>query len=196
MAHNGFKCAFEKPIDERTSSIPDEYMYPQFRRVVYAVKVLKSAASRHIEKWLIEDGASLKKSEIDYQLNALVVNSKHRYRHRGARQCMRSDRGHRYDVLFRTGEGWGTRYQIYVPEVHGVWDLDNDGKTPIKISVPRKSGSAMLEARELVTYTSDSDEYYDARVRAMCEVALREGQSVFRRRLFEAYDGRCDLTRE
>lgn len=196
MRHHGFKSnEIEAECEYRDkSSIPDEYMYPQYLRVIYAIDQLGAAGSRHIDAWLREQRATLKKSEIDFQLNALTVNSKHRYRHRGSRKNMRSDQGNRLDAFFRSGEGLDTRYVRYEQEIHGVWDLNDDGKTPIMIDPPSPSYTFLLVARKQITWGVEDEDYYDARIRVMREIALREGQPVFRRRLIEAYSGQCAVT--
>jgi Predicted restriction endonuclease len=68
-----------------------------------------------------------------------------------------------------------------------------DGKTPVQIAVPRPYDRLVLEVRDELFTESPEDEG-DIRLKALREVIVREGQPAFRRKLIEAYDGRCAVT--
>lgn len=193
MRYHGFSSNFS--LDDH--KIPDEYLEPNRLRVVYAVRKLGEASAIDVINWLMASNAPLKANEIRIQLDALTVNSNHRYRYIQGRTDTRSDRGHPYDTLYRSGQGRATRYLEYLPELHGVWGIDYDGKTPIKIVEPWYTDAIMFqlrsETRDSGTETID-DDFKDARVRAMREAVIREGQPIFRRRLITAYRGKCPVT--
>ncbi|MFW8205229.1 HNH endonuclease, partial [Klebsiella pneumoniae] len=86
-----------------------------------------------------------------------------------------------------------TRYEEYVPELHGVWDVGDDGKQPIQIIVPRPADRMVVELRDEL-FNEPSDHEADFRLRALREAVVREGQPAFRRKLIEAYEGKCAIT--
>lgn len=173
--------------------IPEEYQYPQYLRVWYAVTQLKSAAARDIIQWINHSNAPLKATEIRIQLDAITVNSNSRYRYLGSRVSTRTDAAHPYDLLFRTGHRQQTLFEEYIPEKHGVWNIDSDGKKPIRVSVPGETNPLADEVRNEV-FNEDSENYSDFRRRVIREIVSRQGQPVFRQRLFNAYGGKCAVT--
>lgn len=180
-------------IDDVNSSIPEELHYPQYLRVWYAVAQLRNASAKDVVKWIHNSNAPLKESEIRIQLDALTVNSNARYRYLGNRQSARTDTGSPYDLLFRRGTGRDTRYEEYVPEMHGIWDIGNDGKTPVQIIYPRPTDRMVIEVRDELFDELPEDEG-DFRLRILREAVVREGQPTFRRKLIAAYQGKCAVT--
>ncbi|HHQ6628667.1 HNH endonuclease [Serratia fonticola] len=193
MRYHGFSS--NTLLDDH--EIPDEYLEPNRLRVVYAVRKLGEASAIDVINWIMNSNAPLKANEIRIQLDALTVNSNHRYRYLQGRTDTRSDKGHPCDTFYRSGELRATRYVEYIPELHGVWDIADDGKTPIKIVDPWHTDAIMhqlrIETCDNDTETTD-DDFNDARVRAMREAVIREGQPIFRRRLMAAYQGKCPIT--
>jgi predicted restriction endonuclease len=96
-------------------------------------------------------------------------------------------------LLFRNGKLRNTRYEEYVQELHGIWDIGGDGKRPIQITAPRPADRMVVEARDELFNESPEHEG-DFRLRALREAVVREGQPVFRRKLIEAYEGKCAVT--
>ncbi|SQC94114.1 Uncharacterised protein [Cedecea neteri] len=193
MRHHSFKS----DISLSGHTIPDEYLEPQRLRVVYAVELLGEVSVAEVVKWIITSNAPLKKSEIEYQFQALTVNHNQRWFHRGTRKSMLSNSNHPMDKLYRSGAGRETRYVIYIPEKHGIWDIAEDGKTPVCIAAPGLADLIMLQLRdesELANNIPADETYHDARVRILQEILAREGQPAFRRRLFRAYEGQCAIT--
>nr|WP_232489802.1 HNH endonuclease [Pectobacterium parmentieri] len=173
--------------------IPEEMHYPQYLRVWYAVTQLNSASATNIVKWIRNSNAPLKETEIRIQLDVLTVNSNSRYRYLGSRKSAQTDQGSPYDLLFRSGNLRNTRYEQYVQELHGIWDIGDDGRTPIQIAAPRPGDRMVVEARDELFNELPEDEG-DFRLKALREVIIREGQPVFRRKLIEAYEGKCAVT--
>ncbi|MDV5239338.1 hypothetical protein [Leclercia adecarboxylata] len=93
--------------------IPEEYLDPQLRRVVYAVTKLGEVSIPQVIEWLDFSNAPLKLNEIRSQFQALTVNDNHRARYRASRTSMVSDQGHYMDKLFRIGKGRESRYVLY-----------------------------------------------------------------------------------
>jgi len=173
--------------------IPEEMHYPQYLRVWYAVMQLGASSAKNIVKWIRNSNAPLKETEIRIQLDALTVNSNSRHRYLGSRKSSRSDLGNPYDLLFRTGNLRNTLYELYVQELHGTWDIGEDGRTPIQTTVPRPCDRLVVEARDEL-FTEFPENEGDFRLKALREVIVREGQPIFRRKLIEAYDGKCAVT--
>lgn len=193
MRHHGFKS----DIEANSQNIPEEFLEPKRLRVVYAVQVLGEASAPEVTKWIKASNAPLKKAEIDYQFQALTVNHKQRQHHRAARKSMLSNQHHPMDKLFRTGEGRKTRYMLYNPEKHGVWDIAEDGKTPVLVTTPIVTHALIIELRdeaERAPFTLPDESYRDMRVRILREALVREGQPAFRKRLMIAYGGHCAVT--
>ena len=173
--------------------IPEEMQSPQYLRVWYAVTQLGTASAAEIVQWICNSNAPLKETEVRIQLDALTVNSNSRYRYLGSRKNARSDLGSPYDLLFRNGKLRNTRYQVYVPELHGIWDIADDGKTPVQLLAPSPIDRIVLEMRDELF--NESPEYEgDFRLKALREAVIREGQPAFRRKLLEAYEGKCAVT--
>lgn len=101
--------------------------------------------------------------------------------------------GSPYDLLFRRGIRRNTRYELYVQELHGIWDIGDDGRTPVQVMVPRPADRLVVEARDELFNDSPDDES-DFRLKALRETVVREGQPIFRRKLIEAYEGKCAVT--
>ena len=146
MRHNKFTIS----VEGTPGHIPEELHLPQYLRVWYAVTQLKSASAADIVKWIASSNAPLKESEIRIQLDTLSVNSNSRYRYLGNRKSARTDQGHPYDVLIRSGKHRDTRYCEYVPELHGVWDIGDDGKSPVLIIAPRPADEIIVKTRDAV----------------------------------------------
>lgn len=189
MRHHNFSTN----VTDVPGIIPEEMHYPQYLRVWYAVTQLNSASAANIVKWIRSSNAPLKEREIRIQLDALTVNSNSRYRYLGSRKNARTDLGSPYDLLFRSGALLNTRYEEYVQELHGVWDIDDNGKKPIQIIVPRLADRMVVEARDELFNESPEDKG-DFRLRTLREAVVREGQPAFRRKLIEAYEGKCAVT--
>lgn len=110
---------------------------------------------------------------------------------------MLSNRNHQMDRLYRSGFGRNTRYVIYIPEIHSVWDISQDGKTPVLIFEPRFADLLMLKLRneyELANNIPNDETYRDARARMMRKAIVREGQPAFRRHLLRVYEGQYAVT--
>ncbi|MEE3649251.1 MULTISPECIES: HNH endonuclease [unclassified Brenneria] len=172
--------------------IPDEYLEPQLRRVVYAVSLLGKVSIPQVIEWLDSSNAPLKLNEIRSQFQALTVNDNQRARYRASRTSMLTDQGHYMDKLYRSGKGRATRYVLYDPHKHGVWDIADDGKTPIEI-IKGISLERLRGERELSDSPPES-KLEDMRVRVLREIVDREGQPIFRKRLLDAYAGACAIT--
>ncbi|WP_182057616.1 HNH endonuclease [Pantoea sp. ME81] len=193
MRHHGFKSDSEMS----SHSIPAEFLEPNRLRVVYAMQVLGEASAPEVTRWIKASNAPLKKAEIDYQFQALTVNHNQRWYHSAARKSMLSNQQHPMDKLFRIGEGRKTRYMLYIPEKHGVWDIAEDGKTPVQVTFPIATDALMMALRdkaERAPFTLPAENYRDMRVRILREVLAREGQPAFRQRLMTAYGGQCAVT--
>ncbi len=190
MRHHNFSTY----VADVPGIIPEVFHFPQYLRVWYAVTQLNSASAADIVKWIRTSNAPLKENEIRIELDALTVNSNARYRYlRGSLKNTRTDLGNPYYLLFRSGKQRNTRYEQYVQELHGIWDIGDDGRTPVQIIPPRPRDRMVVEARDELFNELLEDEG-DFRLKALREVIVREGQPIFRRKLIEAYEGKCAVT--
>ncbi|EHZ3654911.1 HNH endonuclease [Escherichia coli] len=187
--YHGFEST--EKADSCLNIIPEEFLEPQLRRVVYAVTQLGEVSIPQVIEWLDFSNAPLKLNEIRSQFQALTVNDNQRARYRASRTSMVSDQGHYMDKLFRTGKGRATRYVLYDPNIHGVWDIGDDGKTPVEIVKP-----TFLERLRILHECTDCPELKleDMRARVLREIVDREGQPIFRKRLLDAYNRACAVT--
>ncbi|WP_440590195.1 HNH endonuclease [Providencia huaxiensis] len=110
-----------------------------------------------------------------------------------SRKNFRTDIGSSHDLLFRSGKYNSTRYVEYIPELHGIWDIDPITKNAVQIIAARTVDKIVVEIRnELFDNEPDTDD--DIRTRALRQVVVREGQPKFRNKLLRAYEGKCAVT--
>lgn len=86
---------------------------------------------------------------------------------------------------------------LYIPEKHGVWDIEEDGKTPVLVTAPIATDGLIMELRDEVVhapFTFPEESYRDMRVRILREALVCECQPAFRQRLMIAHGGHCTVT--
>ncbi|MEW2741722.1 HNH endonuclease [Providencia sp. PROV130] len=189
MRHHNFSA--NTTDDENI--IPDEYCNPSYLIVWYAITQLKMASAVEIVKWILNSNSPILESEIHYHIDTLTVNSKARFRHLTSRKNLRTDIGSSHDLLFRSGKYNSTRYEEYIPELHGIWDIDPITKNAVQIIAARTVDKIVVEIRnEFFDNEPDTDD--DIRTRALRQVVVREGQPKFRNKLLRAYEGKCAVT--
>lgn len=143
----------------------------------------------------------LKPSNVGADLNFLAVNSPSRVSYTGADKPRRTDSGDVHDKLFKIGSGQDVIYELYRPEVHGVWEIfpDANAENKRKLSVRRITDPVevgLSEARDEASKDEafDADGLTDARMRVYASIVRRQGQPAFRKALLAAYEGRCAVT--
>jgi hypothetical protein len=179
----------------------------QYWRVADATKTLvkqngRPATPAEIRAHIVHAKPDYIESNALPDLSLLTVNDRNRGYHQRKRSGadLRSDQGHRHDVLFKHTTDEGTSYEPYSKDKHGVWELvpDYRGKPRLVEAGTDVSllDAAMEEARELVQVRPsppiDTDQ--DARVWNLVSVADREGQPEFRAGLLAAYGHACAMT--
>ena len=156
---------------------------------------LASEAKAHILKR--EPGFVVNNIIPDLQL--LTVNSKSRGNHHHNKKPRRCDTGDVFDSLFQIGKGRGSRYELYDPRVHGIWELEHipgDSKLrprllPGTALVPELQ-QAIADAQANNAFDPNSTK--DARELTMRAMAVRQGQPRFRQDLIVAYEGKCAIS--
>jgi predicted restriction endonuclease len=179
----------------------------QYWRVADATKALfkqngRPATAGEIRAHIVRAKPDYIESNALPDLSLLTVNGPNRGHHQRKRSGsdLRSDQGHRHDVLFKSITPEGPAFEPYDKAKHGVWELvpDYRGKPRLVEAGSDISllDAAMEEARELVQERAappiDSD--HDARTWALVSVAEREGQPEFRVGLLAAYGHQCAMT--
>lgn len=139
-----------------------------------------------------------KTKNIRPDLEKMSVNSDLRAHYQGVKKGRRSDTGHPADRLFKTLQGTKVRYESYVPEIHGVWELVYDASgagTVHEVEQTLIAQAAALARREIDTAEMvPIDSELDGRKRVLMQVAMRQGQSNFRSLMLSAYEQKCAIT--
>lgn len=131
-------------------------------------------------------------------LEKMSVNSDLRAHYQGVKKGRRSDSGDPADSLFKTSHGTNVRYESYVPEIHGIWELiyDDSGVGTVR----RVEQTLIAQAASLARRQVDAidvapiDGELDGRRRVLMQVAMRQGQSNFRSLMLIAYGEKCAIT--
>lgn len=135
------------------------------------------------------------KTNLGPDLSVLSVNCNSRGNHSVNRNPRRTDTGHTHDRLIRKGSGRGVLFDMYKPEIDGVWELVDVGD---KVLRPRFVGNADMveldDARDTASMAGMFDPSEDARRRITAAIVQREGQPEFRKALLAAYDGTCAIS--
>jgi len=189
MRHHKFRiCDTHIPL-----VIPEEMLYPEYRVLLFAVTQLGPVSATNLVQSITSSNATIKKTDILKNIDMLTVNSDRRHLYIGNRQNNRTDSGNCHDLFFQIKNKNRILYDLYIPEPHGIWDIDENGIMPIMITPPRKSDKIITEVTDELFYELDTEEG-DFRRKAIREVVVRQGQPAFRRRLIEAYEGKCAIT--
>lgn len=134
-------------------------------------------------------------SNVGPDLSALTVNSESRGNFSVNRQPRRCDEGNIFDRLIRRGHRASTRYSLYDPQVHGIWELADTGGAVLQPRLLNTADQVEIEtARNEAPPLKFPDTEADARKRSLAVIVQREGQPAFRRTLLEAYDRTCAVT--
>lgn len=100
---------------------------PQWEQVADAVAALGGKATRaEVWEYLKRSLPDIPFSTVSAELNAVAVNAPARTSYHAGSQPRRTDMGNRYDRLFKVGSGSGAYYEVYDPEVQGVWEIYAD----------------------------------------------------------------------
>lgn len=178
---------------------------PPVRNWQIALRALANLGGRATRKAILEEiligHPAFDPENLRKDLTMLSVNDDSRFSYRAneTRQTgLRADR----DLVFR-GAGLGEEavYELYDPEVHGIWIpyLDESTTTPSgkgKMRLRRQDASIA----DLVPVVASSQPPFDpasateGKRYVARTIAARQGQAKFRKDLLEAYDGRCCLS--
>ena len=176
----------------------------EWQKVFDAVRRLNVPCSRRrLLNELHMSEPEFKEGNLDADLRLITVNDFARGHHQG-HEPPRTDRGHRYDLLFKR-RPVGSEvllYEQYDPAIHGIWELYRSDTVTTKSKMrTREFSTSMLseelEVAELLAEQSGDFSFIDepdARARISRAIVIRRGQAAFRRALFDAYEGTCAVT--
>jgi len=159
------------------------------------------ATVEQVVAFITERNPDYNVSNADADLRLLAVNSPSRTSHVLNKRPRHTDSGNRLDRLFLQGRGGRTTYELYDPQVHGVWEI-----YPAPVSVSRSGLSvrrvddpiakqlevAQEEADAAGTFNAENVE--DSRRSVLASIVRRRGQRKFREALLNAYGGACAIT--
>jgi len=165
--------------------------------VVEAIKALAGRATpAQIQDWILPRRPDFKISNVIPDLQLLTVNATARSNHFHNKKPRRCDTGDEFDLLFLESSG---HYVFYDPKKHGTWELasvqGDDKLRPLQIlgAGPTAVLLTLLEEAER-SKEFNARSIQDARINALRQIALRQGQPKFRRDLIAAYEGKCAVT--
>ena len=201
----GVTARLVKIINGENSEAFGMYKYGDKRTWELALDALVglggTATLSQVTQRALEETPKLRPSNVGADLNFLAVNSPSRVSYTGADKPRRTDSGDVHDKLFKIGSGQDVIYELYRPEVHGVWEIfpDANAENKRKLSVRRITDPVDLglsEARDEASKDEafDVDGLTDARMRVYASIVRRQGQPAFRKALLAAYEGRCAVT--
>lgn len=169
----------------------------RYWRAVEAIEALGEGTVAETVAWLESHYPGDPLGDPRASLEHVTVNATTRPHYDKARSNWRSDSGHPRDRLFKVTEKnpIRTTYIPFDPTSHGHVDLQKSAEGKWEVVQLPMSELALAEAEAQATAPPlpiDSD--HDSRVWAMKAIAQRQGQSLFRSMLVEAYDGKCAVT--
>jgi len=134
-------------------------------------------------------------SNVSPDLCSLTVNCNSRGHFKENREPRRTDTGNPFDRLIRTGDGRETRFSLYDPGIHGVWELVDVGDKALRprfVCTSEQAAVALARTAAEANPAFEPDE--DLRKWITASIVQREGQPAFRRSLLKAYAGRCAIS--
>lgn len=171
---------------------------PSWQLVINAIIALGGRATpAQIREHILESTPDYRVRNIRAALYRLSVNSPTRVNYSSNAQPRRSDQGNQFDRLYQTDFTRNCAYELYDPALHGIWEIYRER---------RAAGKNWLSVREVSspTYSEndtgetpqdfDPENVNDTRRRRFGMQVSRDGQSLFRRALLEAYEGTCAIT--
>lgn len=172
---------------------------PSWFSVLQAVqRIGKRATIDEIKKYVLNEWPNFE-DNFGQDLGLLSVNREGRDNYGSVNhENRRSDSWNPHDALFQPVKGRGAAYELYDPNVHGVWELIKgaDGKfRPKKVETDdAKYSLATAAIAAEAEKAFDADDETDARQKVLRSIVVRQGQPKFRRMLLAAYEGKCAVT--
>ncbi|AFC84751.1 HNH endonuclease [Frateuria aurantia] len=184
---------------------PQRYKYGVKRTweiILSAVHDLGGEATvSQVRDQLRNDYPEFNASNIGADLALLTVNSFSRTSFRPNQTPRTTDTDSAYDRLYKSGHGAAAVYQLYQPEIHGVWEIfsDVEGRSKSGFSVrlinaPAQHGLARSESEVAALDDFVVESVVDGRNRIYASIVRRRGQPTFRKDLLTAYAGRCAIS--
>jgi hypothetical protein len=176
---------------------------PNWAKAYAAVIVLGDRATlAAVGRTIARYDTSFKGVNAGPDLCKITVNCLARGHHQSAAEPRRTDSGHRFDLLYKRWVGGEVIYVPYDPGKHGVWEvyIDRSASTKSSRRVRKLEMGTIAESIRIAEDASDEQDVddfgseKDMRDRAVRAIVARRGQQAFRRRLLEAYEGRCAIS--
>lgn len=189
------------PIEtwERHRDVPYRYgEKPTWQLVLDAVRALpRPVSATHVGDLITAQVPDFARSNLAPDLSLLSVNCPSRGHHSVNRKPRRTDRGNVYDALVRLENPQSREvfFQLYQPEIHGVWELlDLGGKALMPRFVARPDDSELEDARASMQAEGLFETGIDGRRHVIATIVQRDGQPAFRDALLEAYGAQCAIS--
>ena len=169
----------------------------KYWHVYDAVVALNGRATiKDLTRWLGENYPDENHTDVRENASLLCVNDHNRRHYDKGRKNFRSDHPNIKDVLFREQYLNEITYVEYDRSKHGIWDIRPDSEGIWKAVQISSISCALEEAHRQISLEGKPaiEDEFDARVRELRAIALREGQHEFRNALLKAYEGKCAIT--
>lgn len=169
--------------------------------ILDAIGALNDSASRRaVRDWIVTRHPTYNvKNLVDLEM--LSVNSPSRTSYHQNAHPRMTNTGSSYDRLFKVGQGRAARFELYDPEIHGIWEIYADpnagnrqGMSVRIYAGPVALGLAKADLQEDEVGGFSPQNVVDARRKVLAEIHRRQGQTTFRESLRKAYEGRCAIT--
>ncbi|MBI4996794.1 MAG: HNH endonuclease [Rhodocyclales bacterium] len=181
-----------------------QYKYGNKRHWELAVEAIAAkggnASSLEVRNWILGHHQKYNVGNL-VDLEMLSVNSRSRTSYSQNSSPRLSNSGSPYDCLFKTGKGRSARYELYFPEVHGIWEIHGEPTATNRYMMavrlkegPVAVGLALAQDKEEVAGSFSPQDIGDARRKVLAEIYSRLGQSAFRTDLRKAYADTCAIT--
>ncbi len=169
--------------------------HPTWEIVLNAALDFGRPVSRaEIRKRILADIPNFNSGNLTPDLCMLSVNCSWRGQYSMNTTPRRTDSGNRYDRLFKIGREQRTLYTAYDPQIHGVWELVDDGRSVLQAKFVETATSTELKHFREDVEANGFTLGEDTRVRIMAGIVLRQGQSAFRSALMNVYGGACAIS--
>ncbi|OZI36007.1 restriction endonuclease [Bordetella genomosp. 1] len=159
-----------------------------------------SATRKQVREWILARHPNYNEKNL-VALEMLSVNSKARTSYTTNAKPRLTNSGNRYDQLFKIKIAGVSTFELYVPELHGIWEIFPDPTSGNRHQLgirqrsdPINTTASYLGTSDDATASFDPNSVVDARRKVVAEIYHRRGQSKFRNTLRGAYRDKCAVT--
>ncbi len=159
-----------------------------------------SAGRRQIRDWLRNHYPNYNENNL-IDLEMLSVNSVSRTSYSQNSKPRTTNSNSIYDKLYKVGYRKSARFELYSPEIHGVWEIypdpnsgNRNGMSIRRVTDPTVIGLEKAIGEVELNNPFNPQNIQDARDKVLAEIVRRRGQSTFRKALLQAYSNTCAIT--